>query len=195
MESKNDHGTRWNDAVNRRIREARTTAGMTQAELATKMEVTQQAISKIERPGAFVSDRTVKDVAGACGVTVEWLLTGNGPVKSVDQEENELLTFCEKVMKGESDGFRRGIVAAVSKMTDAQCDALLVFARLLLEETGKRTEEVPAPIATDAAEATAKTRGRKPLTREAAHAELDRQFDLREEPEEPSRDSGATGSG
>jgi DNA-binding XRE family transcriptional regulator/predicted RNase H-like HicB family nuclease len=58
-------------AVKVALRWARTDAGLTQAELAKRAHVTQQAIAKLEHPDANPSIETLEKVAKALGVRLE----------------------------------------------------------------------------------------------------------------------------
>ncbi|MBL8954388.1 MAG: type II toxin-antitoxin system HicB family antitoxin [Myxococcaceae bacterium] len=58
-------------AVKLGLRWARTGAGLTQAELAKRARVTQQAIAKLEHPDANPSIATLEKVARALGVRLE----------------------------------------------------------------------------------------------------------------------------
>lgn len=53
------------------LRWARQDAGLTQAELARRVGVSQQQVAKLERPGANPSIATLRKVAEALGVRVE----------------------------------------------------------------------------------------------------------------------------
>lgn len=62
-----------------RVREARVRAGLSQEELAARLQLTglqmgQMAISRIETGKRLVPDFELPLLAGALGVTVDWLL-------------------------------------------------------------------------------------------------------------------------
>jgi len=56
------------------LRWARQDAGLTQAQLASRIGVSQQQIAKLERPGANPSIATLRKVADALGVRVQFEL-------------------------------------------------------------------------------------------------------------------------
>ena len=63
--------------LGRRVKEARLRAGLTQSALARQAGVQTQAISNIEIRGSDARGSTVLGIAAACGVTAQWLLTGD----------------------------------------------------------------------------------------------------------------------
>jgi transcriptional regulator with XRE-family HTH domain len=66
-------------AIGRRLHRARTSAGLTQQDLASRAGVEQVTISRYE--GGRVESPTVPNVvrlADALGVSIEWLTTGRG---------------------------------------------------------------------------------------------------------------------
>lgn len=62
--------------IGKRIEIARESKGITQAELAKKTGITQQAIQRIEG-GQTRMPRSLDKIATVLGVKQEWLLTGN----------------------------------------------------------------------------------------------------------------------
>lgn len=66
-------------AAGRRIREARTAAGLTQLELAVAAHTTPETISKLETGRRDASRATLEAAAGVLGVSVDWLITGDSP--------------------------------------------------------------------------------------------------------------------
>ncbi len=64
-----------------RIRMARESAGLTQQALAKVLSMNLSSINRIEAGSMAPSDRTICDICNACHVNVEWVKTGNGPMK------------------------------------------------------------------------------------------------------------------
>jgi len=87
-----------------RIKKERTRLGMSQADLAKKVNLSRNAISKIEMGASKnPSSRNLHPIARALGVDPEWLITGKGNKhaslttgESLSLEESELL----QVMRG-----------------------------------------------------------------------------------------------
>ncbi|MCF5727098.1 XRE family transcriptional regulator [Aeromonas veronii] len=72
--------------VSERIKTRRSACGFTQDQLAARVGVTRVAVSHWERGGAEPKGRYLNDLAEALGVTVDWLLTGNGADISSHQQ-------------------------------------------------------------------------------------------------------------
>lgn len=60
----------------RRLREARTAAGLSQAELALRAEISERAIQYIERGRYLPYLHTADKLAGVLGVSLDWLARG-----------------------------------------------------------------------------------------------------------------------
>ncbi len=69
----------------KRIAQARTTVGLTQAALASLAGVVQRQIAAYEGGEAKPRDKTLVRLASALGTSVEWLKTGKGEPPELDQ--------------------------------------------------------------------------------------------------------------
>ena len=69
--------------VAERIQETRKSQGLTQAALAARMGVTRSQVTLWETSGRNPSPTSLKRIAMALGVDVEWLATGNGMPKAL----------------------------------------------------------------------------------------------------------------
>jgi len=76
-------------AISERIREIRRRRGLTQAELAERLGVQQKKISDIERGRTLPNPEFLIAVRERMGVTIDWLLTGEGP-QEVSEVESAL---------------------------------------------------------------------------------------------------------
>ena len=70
-----------------RIRLIRKESGLTQQEFAKKIDLTKNYISLVENGGRTLADRTVSDICRIFSINEEWLKTGNGEMKSPDEDE------------------------------------------------------------------------------------------------------------
>ncbi len=68
------------DGVGDRLRQARTRVGMTQAELWRTAGVSVPALSRLEQGHTTPKLSTVRKLARALGVRVEWLTVGEAPM-------------------------------------------------------------------------------------------------------------------
>ena len=73
--------------MNDRIRLIRKESGLTQEEFAKKIDLTKNYISLVENGGRTLADRTVSDICRIFSINEEWLKTGNGEMKSPDEDE------------------------------------------------------------------------------------------------------------
>jgi DNA-binding XRE family transcriptional regulator len=60
------------------VRQARKTAGISQAELARRLESHQPAIARLEAGGAAVNMRTLERIAEALGLELKWEMVSRG---------------------------------------------------------------------------------------------------------------------
>lgn len=72
------------DGLGGRIATARTTAGLTQAQLARTLEVSQAELSRWERGRVEPRLGALTKIAEACGVSIDWLVRGDGHETNVD---------------------------------------------------------------------------------------------------------------
>lgn len=79
--------------MNSRIRELRKLAGLTQADFAEKLRLSQNYIAQIETGKRSPSDRTIDDICRAFGVSKEWLKTGVGDMFQKDDEDDAMEAF------------------------------------------------------------------------------------------------------
>lgn len=74
-------------SIGKRLKEARSEAGLSQKVLATKAGVSQSAISQLET-GESGSATNIGSLAAALGVNALWLETGKGPKRAGDPDSN-----------------------------------------------------------------------------------------------------------
>lgn len=73
-----------------RIRETRESRGLTQAALGARLGVTRSQITLWETGGRNPSPTSLKQIALALGVAVEWLATGKGSAKPAHPPNGEV---------------------------------------------------------------------------------------------------------
>ena len=109
-----------NISIGNRIRISRENAGLTQEELAEKLNLSAQFISTIERGGAGASLATIIRLCEVLNVSTEWLLRGLEATPSTDR------------IAAKMESLSKPQLAVVDKLTD---DLLQ-----LLEVTRKEAE-------------------------------------------------------
>lgn len=81
-----------------RIKAARKHAHLTQVELAKRVNLPQQVISKLER-GKQYETAAIAKIASACGVNTSWLDRGDGEMMGM----NPRITHLNKLLEGQPD--------------------------------------------------------------------------------------------
>ena len=102
-----------------RIKELRTSKGLTQLELANILFVTDRAISKWEQGRGNPDLNTLPEIAKAFGVSIDYLLTGEEHTPTLDDKQNELITYFESMIGQElpNEYSRRMITKQLEKYT------------------------------------------------------------------------------
>lgn len=81
-----------------RIKAARKHAHLTQAELAKRVDLPQQVISKLER-GKQYETAAIAKIAFACGVNTSWLDSGDGEMMGL----NPRIAHLNKLLEGQPE--------------------------------------------------------------------------------------------
>jgi putative transcriptional regulator len=79
------------------LREARAARGWSQAELASTVGCSTETISRIEREAFEPALSTMADLAGALGLTIDELVTGNSRAKDLRADERNWLRIYEQL--------------------------------------------------------------------------------------------------
>ena len=125
------------NAMHTRICQVRKNEGLSQTEFADKLSLTKNYISLIENGNRVPSDRTISDICEKFNVNKDWLLTGEGEMRRPVSRNTEIAAFMGEVMRGESEDFRRRLVAALAKLDSAEWEMLERLALNLAEEAKK----------------------------------------------------------
>jgi transcriptional regulator with XRE-family HTH domain len=92
-----------------RLKLIRKNLGLTQAEFATKIGITQSSYSDIESGKSALTDRNIMLVCLALGVSETWLRTGMGEMFATDKEytndEQEILAIFRRLPPESRDAF------------------------------------------------------------------------------------------
>lgn len=122
--------------MNNRIRELRkNTLKMTQQAFADRLSLSQNFIWQIEKGERDPSDRTITDICREFRVNENWLRTGEGNMMQPVNRDAEIAAFMGDVMRGESEDFRRRLVAALSKLSIEEWELLERLALKLADES------------------------------------------------------------
>lgn len=99
-----------------RIKELRQSKGLTQAELATKLGVTRQAVSLYEKGQIKPKIETLKKLAEYFGVSVPYLQNFNVPKKDYGNQKNNKIWF--------KDVFEKEHIVSIEEITQVTVDKI-----------------------------------------------------------------------
>lgn len=100
--------------MNERIKRIRTELGMTQAEFAEKLNLSQNFIWMIEKGSRDPSDRTISDICREFRVNEIWLRTGVGePFDNEASREVEMTELFAELMSDRPEAFRTRLVTTL----------------------------------------------------------------------------------
>ena len=89
------------DSINKRIRELRTEANLTQIEFAEMLGVTQSGVSAMEQIGRNVSDLTIKSICNQFKINENWLRTGTLPKYAPTKDD--CIAQISQILEGENE--------------------------------------------------------------------------------------------
>lgn len=92
--------------INKRIKEIRLKLGLTQAQFAENLGVTNATISRLEAGERSISEATVKSICREFGVSYLWLTTGSGEMFEELGEEAALYEMVDRVLAGQNPRVR-----------------------------------------------------------------------------------------
>lgn len=128
-----------------RIKELRNALGMTQQQLADALSIKRNTIAKYETGRGDPIDAVVSLICTKFNVNEAWLRHGTPPMFRESIRDDQIKTFFDKVMQGESDDFRRRLVSVLSRLGENEWEALEQRLREILAEDPDGQEEAAAP--------------------------------------------------
>lgn len=123
--------------MNSRIKEIRRSLNLSQSEFGERINLSQNYIWMIEKGDRTPSDRTISDISREFNINESWLRTGEGEMMRPVSRDEEISSFMGDVMRGESDDFRRRLVAVLSKLDASEWELLEKMALKLADECKK----------------------------------------------------------
>lgn len=132
-------GRRCN-ATNARIRKLRRTLDLTQAEFASRIGTTQNAMASYETGRRNPSSSVINNICKEFHVREDWLRTGCGEMFQEVSRDDEIAAFVEDVFRDESDSFRRRLISTLSRLDVTAWEVLEHMA----EDMVRHQEAAPA---------------------------------------------------
>lgn len=125
------------NAIGDRIKEVRKIKGLTQQRFADELGLKRNTVGGYEIGTVTPSDRTIADISQKFDINESWLRTGEGEMMRTVSRDEEISSFMGDVMRGESDDFRRRLVAVLAKLDTSEWEILEKMALKLADECKK----------------------------------------------------------
>ena len=125
------------NAIGDRIKEVRKIKGLTQQRFADELGLKRNTVGGYEIGTVTPSDRTIADISQKFDINESWLRTGEGEMMRPVSRDEEISSFMGDVMRGESEDFRRRLVAVLAKLDASEWEILEKMALKLADECKK----------------------------------------------------------
>ena len=125
------------NTIGDRIKEVRKIKGLTQQRFADELGLKRNTVGGYEIGTVTPSDRTIADISQKFDINESWLRTGEGEMMRPVSRDEEISSFMGDVMRGESDDFRRRLVAVLAKLDVSEWELLEKMALKLADECKK----------------------------------------------------------
>lgn len=125
------------NTIGDRIKEVRKIKGLTQQRFADELGLKRNTVGGYEIGTVTPSDRTIADISQKFDINESWLRTGEGEMMRPVSRDEEISSFMGDVMRGESDDFRRRLVAVLAKLDASEWELLEKMALKLADECKK----------------------------------------------------------
>lgn len=109
--------------MNERIKTLRKRFGLTQAEFAGKINLSQNYVAQIETAKRSPSERTVEDICRVFGVSRKWLETGSGDMLQPTSDDIVAQAFGE--LAARNNPIINSFIRWVRTKSDSELDAII----------------------------------------------------------------------
>ena len=120
-----------------RIKELRSFLGLTQQQFADSLGIKRNTIAKYETGRGDPIDAVVSLICKTYNVNENWLRNGEPPMLLEVSRDQQIMDFIASAMKGESDNFKRRLLAVLSRLNESEWAILEKRLRELVDETKK----------------------------------------------------------
>lgn len=114
-----------------RILELRKSLGLSQEQFASKLSLSRNFLSLVEKGDRGISDRTVSDICRIFNVNETWLRTGEGQMINPLTREAEIAQLVLSLADGPEDTIVLKMARLLPKLTTEQIEAIYNLAVLL----------------------------------------------------------------
>lgn len=119
-----------------RIAKVRKDAGLSQGEMAERLNLSRNFISLIENGNRIPSDRTISDICRIFDIEEDWLRHGLEPMRAERSRDEEIAELVSRALKGSAD-FKRAVIQMICSRTDDELEALEKALRDVYEKITK----------------------------------------------------------
>lgn len=105
---------------------------MTQAEFASKLNLSRNFICLVESGDREPSDRTIADICRVFNISEHWLRTGEGEMFRHRDRGDEIADIVSMMLRDEMSPEMEAAVVVLSRASSEQLEAVLNFCRDLL---------------------------------------------------------------
>lgn len=123
-----------------RLRKALLIKGITQRELAKRLNVTEQYVSLILNGSKPATEKICAKACNAIGIDYMWLTEGIGRMEAIPENLTDIGYLTARLIDVPADDPRRRLAMAVAKMSETQIRAFDEFISVYLQ-TKKEAEE------------------------------------------------------
>lgn len=120
------------DDISTRLLQVRKDQGLSQADFAQKLNLSQNFVWLTEKGQRLPSDRTIADICRVFGVNEVWLRTGAGEMYTPRTREEELAAIFANVFI--SDDAKSRLIRAMARMPDEAFPAFIQFLEDLVKQ-------------------------------------------------------------
>lgn len=125
--------------MNTRIRKIRNDNNLTQETFASRLSLTRNYISLVEKGERVPSDRTISDICREFSVNEEWIRTGTGPIYKI--VEDKLSAYVSEITDGDDD-FIKDLIMVYMELDESSKKALKKLADGMAKRRNKKRDQV-----------------------------------------------------
>lgn len=128
------------DTINARISAAVKASGVSQVELARRMDVTPQYVSKLCKTGA-PSDRTIASFCKNLSVNEVWLRDGVGPMFVERSRRDDLFDYARRILGGDLSDTEAAVLAVMAETTPEEWELFAAKVRAIVDGLDAKKEQ------------------------------------------------------
>jgi transcriptional regulator with XRE-family HTH domain len=119
-----------------RIAKVRKDAGLSQGEMAERLNLSRNFISLIENGNRIPSDRTISDICRIFDIEEDWLRHGLEPMRAERSRDEEIAELVSRALKGSAD-FKKAVIQMICSRTEDELEVLEKALRDVYEKIKK----------------------------------------------------------